>query len=1219
MKKILLALCLITGIGATAQNWQSETDKMWGNYCYREKDGTWMDAVTNNGTMSVMPSSNNIRLAYYWRIPKGKVRADIAWTNKYLRLAKLNVVVTYPATGDTLAKNTISNNDISSKERINDLFGTINFPEDDFYRVEISSPEWSYVRNIKNFTFQRESTDPVMIPRNFGGTSAHMFSFGTTDPSAPYGSAYDWGYVECMVPPQYSYTATYYMTMGPANSYMGMQNSGPNGNDVNKSVLFSVWDNGNMDKDPNLPLYLQSRVMDGNQEGVHTHAGGEGSSASVMLKDRTTWWRPGHWVQFLLNMRPELVKVNSGDQNNPDATFDYSNVIMSVWYKCDTMPSWRYLATIRSSGQTNLLSGWYCFIEPFTSYHGQMMHRVFYRNAMMRSASSGLWYSRNNVYLTTDHYDRDFHYDFGRGASQEYPGAFFLDMGAYVHQHDSANVIPLVTDKTCVDTINTDRLLNRVEQAIMRDSRLDKNWLINLTADAIPGSTWQIDTKNSSPQSSADLKNLIDDRYNTKWSASDGMPYSVALTASTPQTVSSATILWEDKYSSRMRYADIYTSEDGANWKMAFDSLEIRCEDSTQISFPAPVTTEHLKMVFYKGWDQTRLSINTLRLRGAYNLERAKALAKKYIDNANEYTYFSSEALQPVIAAYQDGNTTDADGLVAAMRKMVNTNMPLNYSKLTSSSQVVKGRAYTLKNVSGHGLLAATKDNKLTTLGATITGAQTANAAAANITDPYQNWLIIRSELYDNVYLYNVGARKFVNTAAEGQLSDEPEALNLRGGSGSFYFRGTKGYVGVDATNNSYPLASLVQDYCQFAPYDNYVMRQSDSLATQLFAKVEDQNKLSLYKKGINEMLNAPVGVVGGFTSEQAKQELQSAYDNADNDPEAFIKAVENVDVIAFDPENEVYRISSTTDKLADKPFLSSTTTETLATLAQSNEMDQIWRFQKRNYGYTMHSQGHVIKPIISSINAIPTSSDPAQSGTFVLDEVTMGKYAIGPAQACSYMINGATSPMRTSYRTNDGSQWYLMPTTSYSVTLNGAGVRSGYFDFAVRLPEGLNAYVANHVTGDGVIKLTHLNGIIPPNTPVLLRGEKYQSYVLDILNTPEALDSANIFRGTYLRTNSLPKGTFYTLSSSNGQPVMKKPALAVISANNIYLPYEDGMPQLDTYTFDFDDLVDAVNTAVIPQQQDCANSPAYTIDGRRAFTTQKGNIYIQGRRKVLK
>ena len=673
---LLISACLAFMICTVvySQNWQSTTDKMWGNYCYREQNGKWLDAVTTNGHMTSMPKNTSIHLAYYWRIPKGKVKADIVWANNFARFASMDIVLTYPQTGDTLATNHIGNTAIQSETHTDDLFGGIvDFPEDDFYRVEISSPNWGYIKSLQYFTFYRESSDPVMIPRNFGGTSAHLFGIRSSDPDAPTGGAYDWGYVECMAPKRYLCPGTYFMTMGPMNSYMGMQTSSPVGDDFNKSVLFSVWDNGNTDEDPNLSLYLQSRVMDGNSQAVHTHAGGEGSSASIMFKDKTHWWTGDHWIQFLLNTRPETVTVTVKDSKGQDSTFFYDNILMSTWYKVDTMPEWRYMAPIRSSGQSDLLSSWYCFIEPFTSYAGQKLHRVFYRNAMRRSANSGQWYSSNRFDLINDHYGRDFHYDFGRGASQEHPGAFFLDMGGYVHQHDSANMMPLVTDKTCVDTIQIDRLLPRVEEAVLRDSKLDKNWALNLTADPIPSSTWTI-LKEQSYQTNvyATLNELFDDNDDTHCSSSKGSPYKLSLKASEEQTITSFDIYWAYKYSWRTKYADIYTSTDGENWSLAFDSLLIRCEDNTKVSFPQPIKTQYLQVRFYQGYDTDQLSMNTLTFRGAYNLDKVKAIAKEQIDNAGTFTYFSDAALDAVKEAYDNGNCTDADKLAGALRALYN-------------------------------------------------------------------------------------------------------------------------------------------------------------------------------------------------------------------------------------------------------------------------------------------------------------------------------------------------------------------------------------------------------------------------------------------------------------------------------------------------------------------------------------------------------------------
>ena len=81
------------------------------------------------------------------------------------------------------------------------------------------------------------------------------------------------------------------------------------------------------------------------------------------------------------------------------------------------------------------------------------------------------------------------------------------------------------------------------------------------------------------------------------------------------------------------------------------------------------------------------------------------------------------------------------------------------------------------------------------------------------------------------------------------------------------------------------------------------------------------------------------------------------------------------------------------------------------------------------------------------------------------------------------------------------------------------------------------------------------------------------------------------------------------------------------MAANNIYLPYEQGfMPDLDTYTFDFDDLVDAINdvenreqgTEVKTQTSNLKPQNNYDLQGRRTQATPKGQIYIHDHKKVI-
>ena len=60
-------------------------------------------------------------------------------------------------------------------------------------------------------------------------------------------------------------------------------------------------------------------------------------------------------------------------------------------------------------------------------------------------------------------------------------------------------------------------------------------------------------------------------------------------------------------------------------------------------------------------------------------------------------------------------------------------------------------------------------------------------------------------------------------------------------------------------------------------------------------------------------------------------------------------------------------------------------------------------------------------------------------------------------------------------------------------------------------------------------------------------------------------------------------------------------------------------MPDLDTYTFDFDDLVDAVSPLQTDGQSSIINSQStYDLQGRPVQTTVKGHIYIRNHQKVI-
>lgn len=1233
MKKsiLFLTLALLLFSGMKAQTYQSEPDKMWGRYVYREHaNGDYIDALTQNSTYNSLPASSDYVLAYYYRIPSGHVRADMFWRPKIAKQAKLYVTVSYPQTGQILYKDSIIGPlGASTQEISTDLFGDINFPADDFYRVELRTDNWSNFTSINYFNYYHENELPVLIPRNFGGTSAYLGSWSSSHPDAPSGRAYDWAYIESLCEKGNQYQGTYYMTMGNHTFYMGMQTNGRVSQDVfNRNVLFSIWDDGNTDLGY-VPEWRQSKVLKGNNQAVQTHAGGEGSSASVMFQNNPIWWADGHWVQFLLNTRPITTPITVKSSSGRDSTFDYGYTIMTAWYKLDTMPDWRYMATIRAAGICEDLDGWYQFIEPFTSAAGQKRHRVYHRHGALRSANSGRWYNANKIGIGYDGnvVYRDYHCDFGRGASQKYDNCFRLEMGGYTHQEDSSEIVPLAKDMSFVDTINLDRLTLQVDSALQRDDYYNLESRLHQTAALVPPSTWSIITSQTTGYNST-AANAVDGDENTKWQSYSTVN-TLGLSAQEEQTLTSFEVYWTDQYNYRARFVDVYTSEDGQNWTLRFDSLEVRCLDRIEVSLPEPVTTRYLRLNFHTKYTSSNsLHINELTFRGAYDLDSVKALARTLIDNSGTINNYSEKDLEGVIAVYDNGNCTDAQALADAISSVSkNGNFARNYL-VVQPLYLAADHQYFLKNVGGNGVLSAdTLTGRLTLQDADVEGAQSEFTGKAEITAPQNNWLILHDEKYTGYYLYNVGVNKYFNPQAAGYLSDEPATIQFRSWGRSFYIATSNGRQNYDfdATRQSFfSQGNSVNNNSLFYVYDVLRAHPAPEVLDSVKAKTDSIGKLNLYKEGITQMLNAPVGVVGGFTSEEARQALQMAYDDVNTDPKAFVNAVERADVIDLDFDNGIYTLEAADSTYSSAPYITADAALRLNMAAADNNPDQIWRFQKKNGGYALWSQGVTMRPVDQTVGkTVTTTATPALGGTYAFSERNWGRYYIGAGDYAQAVLSAAQSPVRTDAPTSAGSTWYIRPATSATISLNSTGLTSTYYDYGYYVPEGVTAYAIDSVTPTGVIKLRQIADTVPPRTAVILQGDAYGRYDVGIFGGSDTLGGKNLLRGVFFRSNSLQKGTYMVLGVSSGKAVMRKPALNAVSANTAYLPITDDMPGLSSYTFDFDDIIDGITTATT-QAGPGANMPGseegatYTLDGRRAVHTVKGNIYIRNHKKIL-
>ena len=192
----------------------------------------------------------------------------------------------------------------------------------------------------------------------------------------------------------------------------------------------------------------------------------------------------------------------------------------------------------------------------------------------------------------------------------------------------------------------------------------------------------------------------------------------------------------------------------------------------------------------------------------------------------------------------------------------------------------------------------------------------------------------------------------------------------------------------------------------------------------------------------------------------------------------------------------------------------------------------------------------------------------------------------------------------------------------SYKVPSSGIGTFST--SVPVVLPEGLEAYVCKtYDSGKSTISTQKVEGTIPANTGVLMKGKGGETYILTASSqTPEAIEGNALIAvveathvdqtvGEY--TNFMMSGGKFVKIAASSNPDDKIPA------NRAYLPIltsvlPTGSGQSITVNWDEETGVKAVRNV-----QFMVNS-YYTLDGRKLNgAPSKGGVYINNGKKVIK
>ena len=849
MKKgLLLWFALCIAMQAYATDWQAKTDTIWPARHYRELNGNATGDQRSDTYINWNYAEGTV-LVYGIHFPTGHVRADAKFKAKSGRTVSFGVRIVHPATGTVVLDNTARSTKTTTAEQTMEIMPDTEMPYDGWYRFELTCPGGANnLDRLNLLLFQRTSTLNITDSEIFMAPSVHLW-WSTQVPGAPSGQSYNWTYLEVMYPSAYRQPATYQMAIGTDGMYSGIQMPTRSDGSYGHTVLFSIWDNGDVDKDKNLPDIMRAGAVDLGPEAYATRFGGEGTGASIRY-NRDDFWEFDNWVQFLYNVRPDIVSVTNED----GSISEFESTLQTVWFKQAGDADWRYMGTLRMAGANRLTSGIYSFLENFGDRGGNLMRRCYFRNGAMRSAATGKWYALNHAGYgnTQNNGKRNSRYDFGHGVTELFDKTFYLETGGYMGKRDSASTCeaPLMGEMPWVDTIDINRLERRVDEGVLHYQTKTTKLRVELTRTVSDPATWQLigysDEETVGEGDNGRAAMILDGNkstyYHNKWkNGSIGYPHTFTFEAPEPVTVSSIGLFQNRESKYRAKQLTLYRSDDGTSWKTVSSRLVFEDTDYPTVELPEPVTAKFFRLRFTTGYG-TDLVINELYFKHEYRLEDLLELARQLFNESDKWGGYASADLEQLAAVYADGTCTDTEALREAIEEVGRVAHPLTYGVVAKAESFTPLAVYQLHNASGYGDLVASADSDVPTIaGSTASTALEAYRQPCAVSNPYCNWMILRSDKYNEYYLYNLGAKKYL--AMDGTaliLSDIPAPITINKSGNGFSIGLQSKYVGIKASAEvPVTLLASASTSAIFQLRTNQYLRPDESVAFELATVAE--------------------------------------------------------------------------------------------------------------------------------------------------------------------------------------------------------------------------------------------------------------------------------------------------------------------------------------------------------------------------------------------
>ena len=540
-------------------------------------------------------TSTDVCAVYYFHHPAATISHTLKLSVKTWQTARFRLTITDPDMPSTPLYTTefnVTGSLINNESEVS--MGSATFVRSAYYRYKLECLSGNdAINSISSFKFSTSSSEASYAANYLSSPSVHLNNWHSTASGAPSGDGYDWLFEEIMIPEESDLTGTYAEAIGALNGYMGIQMNGYVDGEPRHDVLFSMWDDGSTDEDPNLPEHLRAGAVDWDEQTTVNRFGNEGTG--VQTYRRGNCWTPGTYVQFITNCRPETTSYTTVE-NGKTTVHEQHNMLVSTWFNALDGKGWQYMATVRKRNSSTYFSSWYSFLENYIASNGQASRKAYYRNGYGRARATGKWYNFNSVGFghTDGGNEAGARSDYGQGTTENASErTFFMQTGGYTSTKQTASRVNLATDNTVVDTIDIAPLDLRVRQAIQKE--IDRTSQDELFTQNILGkSGWNVIEK-SSEETSGEGSNgraqqIIDGDETTYWhpqwtSGSASLPYTIVVDMQTINNVGGFQFKMGNDATRYIKAYDIYGCTDNSSWTLL-------CSDES-----APVKSEFRKIL----------------------------------------------------------------------------------------------------------------------------------------------------------------------------------------------------------------------------------------------------------------------------------------------------------------------------------------------------------------------------------------------------------------------------------------------------------------------------------------------------------------------------------------------------------------------------------------------------------------------------------------------